>query len=145
MPTHQLIIGLDLIAALQLLYLCCTDIKSRIIDNRVIIGLFFTMAALSWLKYEQVFVLQAAAGLAIGFLLFNLNVMGGGDAKLIAVLMLAVPSQQLISLFFLTALCGLLLIIIGWLFFRQSIKQNGLPYGVAISFGYFATLFLYAS
>lgn len=145
MLNHQLIIGLDLITALQLLYLCFTDIKSRIIGNRVIISLFFTMVALSWLKYEQVFVLQGAIGLAVCFILFTLNVMGGGDAKLIAVLMLSIPPAQLISFFFLTAVFGFLLIIIGWLFFRQSIKQNGLPYGVAISSGYLATLWLFAS
>lgn len=145
MLTNQLTIGLYLTAVLQLIYLSWTDIKSRIIGNRVIISLFFTMVALSWLKYEQVFVLQGIIGLAVCFILFMLNVMGGGDAKLIAVLMLSIPPAQLISFFFLTAVFGLLLIIIGWLFFRQSIKQNGLPYGVAISSGYLATLWLFAS
>ncbi|AAU38388.1 unknown [[Mannheimia] succiniciproducens MBEL55E] len=145
MLTNQLTIGLYLIAVLQLIYLSWTDIKSRIIGNRVIISLFFTMVALSWLKYEQVFVLQGAIGLAVCFILFMLKVMGGGDAKLIAVLMLSIPPAQLISFFFLTAVFGLLLIIIGWLFFRQSIKQKGLPYGVAISSGYLATLWLFAS
>ncbi|WP_443090811.1 A24 family peptidase [Basfia succiniciproducens] len=145
MLTNQLTIGLYLTAVLQLIYLSWTDIKSRIIGNRLIISLFFTMVALSWLKYEQVFVLQGIIGLAVCFILFMLNVMGGGDAKLIAVLMLSIPPAQLISFFFLTAVFGLLLIIIGWLFFRQSIKQNGLPYGVAISSGYLATLWLFAS
>ena len=68
--------------------------------------------------------------------------MGAGDIKLISVLMLVIPHNEIIYFFFFTAFFGLLLIIVGWLFFRKSIKENGLPYGVAISLGFMTNLAL---
>ena len=76
-------------------------------------------------------------------MLFSFNVIGGGDVKLIAVLMLSLPSEQIISFFLFTTIFGLLLIVIGWLFFRESIKNSGLPYGVAISLGFLTNSVLF--
>ncbi|HDR1022748.1 TPA: prepilin peptidase, partial [Pasteurella multocida] len=98
----------------------------------------------SWIKYEQIFIVPALISFIIGFILFNLRTIGAGDVKLISVLMLTIPQEQIMSFFFFTACSGLILIIIGWIFFRQSILKNHLPYGVAISLGFLMNLLLFS-
>ena len=130
------------ITILLLVTLSVTDIRSRVISNQVVLLLFFTIIPLRLLKYQTIFVIPALCALAIGFLIFSLGAMGAGDIKLISVLMLTIPHNEIIYFFFFTAFFGLLLIIIGWLFFRKSIKENGFPYGVAISLGFMTNLAL---
>ena len=130
------------VTILLLVTLSVTDIRSRIISNQVVLLLLFTIVPLSLLKYQTIFVIPALCALAIGFLIFSLGAMGVGDIKLISVLMLTIPHNEIIYFFFFTAFFGLLLIIVGWLFFRKSIKENGLPYGVAISLGFMTNLAL---
>lgn len=137
-PINLLVITI----ALLLVTLSITDIRSRIISNRIVLLLLITIIPLSLLKYQTIFLIPALCALAIGFLIFTLGIMGAGDIKLISVLMLAIPNNEIISFFFFTAFAGLLLVVVGWLFFRESIKQNGLPYGVAISFGFITNLAL---
>ncbi|WP_109079066.1 A24 family peptidase [Aggregatibacter kilianii] len=133
---------LVIITFLLLITLSITDIHSRIISNRIVFLLLITVIPLSLLKYQTLFIVPALCALAIGFLLFTLNVIGAGDVKLIAVLMLMIPNDEIFPFFFFTTFAGLGLIIIGWLFFRKSIKENGLPYGVAISLGFMTNLVL---
>lgn len=128
--------------ALLLITLSITDIRSRIISNRIVFLLLITIIPLSLLKYQTIFLIPALSTFAIGFMIFTLGIMGAGDIKLISVLMLAIPHNEIIYFFFFTAFFGLLLIIVGWLFFRKSIKENGLPYGVAISLGFMTNLAL---
>lgn len=130
------------IAFVLLLILSISDIRSRIISNRTILLLLVVIIPLSLLKYQTVFIFPALCALTVGFLLFMLNVIGAGDVKLITVLMLMVPNDEIFPFFFFTTFAGLGLIIIGWLFFRKSIKENGLPYGVAISLGFITNLVL---
>ncbi|MBN6065603.1 prepilin peptidase [Aggregatibacter actinomycetemcomitans] len=133
---------LVIITFLLLITLSITDIRSRIISNRIVLLLLIITIPLSLLKYQTIFIVPALCALAIGFLLFTLNVIGAGDVKLIAVLMLMIPNDEIFPFFFFTTFAGLGLIIIGWLFFRKSIKENGLPYGVAISLGFMTNLVL---
>lgn len=126
-----------------LLVVCWTDLRYRLIGNRVIMALLLVIIPFSYLMYGTLSWLPAVLCLVIGFVLFLLNVIGAGDVKLLAVLMLAVPSSFAIFFLFLTACAGLLLIIIGWLFYRQTIREKGLPYGIAISTGFLTTLLLF--
>ncbi len=130
------------IAFFLLVILSISDVRSRIISNRTILLLLVVIIPLSLLKYQTVFIVPALCTLTIGFLLFMLNIIGAGDVKLITVLMLMVPNDEIFPFFFFTTFAGLGLIIIGWLFFRKSIKENGLPYGVAISLGFITNLVL---
>lgn len=130
------------ITILLLVTLSVTDIRSRIISNQIVLLLLLIIVPLSLLKYQTIFVIPALCALAIGFLIFSLGAMGAGDIKLISVLTLVIPHNEIIYFFFFTAFFGLLLIIVGWLFFRKSIKENGLPYGVAISLGFMTNLAL---
>lgn len=131
------------IVVLLLMTLSWTDIQNRIISNRIILILGLVIVPLAWLQHQQIFIIPALVALFIGFLLFSLRVIGAGDVKLIAVLMLIIPNNQLFSFFFFTTFSGLLVIIIGWIFFRKSIRENGLPYGVAISLGFLINLVLF--
>ncbi|MGX2949228.1 A24 family peptidase, partial [Frederiksenia canicola] len=126
-----------------LIRLSWTDIKSRIISNNIILVLLVLVIPFSYLLNGELYITPALISLFIGFLLFLFNVIGAGDIKLITVLMLTIPSEQILSFFVFTSFFGLLLIIIGWFFFKTSIKRNGLPYGVAISLGFLTNLALF--
>jgi tadV len=134
--------SLHIVLLFLLLRLCYTDVHNRIISNRVVMALLFVVVPLSLLRYQSIFFIPALCTLFIGFVLFILHIIGAGDIKLISVLMLMIPYEQIIFFFFFTAIAGLLLIIIGWLFYRKSIKARGLPYGVAISLGFLTNLAL---
>ncbi len=139
---NLLIFTLQMIVILLLLRLSYADIRDRIIDNNVILALLVIILPISFLKYQTIFILPAVFALMIGFLLFTLRVIGAGDVKLVSVLMLMIPLDELIYFFFFTAFAGLLLIVVGWLFYRKSIRERGLPYGVAISLGFLTNLAL---
>lgn len=139
---HWFINTLVIVSLLLLIILSITDVCSRTIGNRIILLLLITIIPLSLLKYQTLFILPSLCALAIGFLLFTLNLVGAGDVKLIAVLMLMIPNDEIFPFFFFTTFAGLGLIIISWLFFRKSVKENGLPYGVAISLGFMTNLVL---
>lgn len=138
------IFSLQCLTIIFLITLSWTDIKSRIISNRIVFLLLLVILPLAWFQYKQIFYLPALSTLAIGFLLFTFGVIGAGDIKLMSVLMLTIPHSQIVYFFLFTAFSGLLLIIIGFLFFRHSIRQHGLPYGVAISCGFLTNLFLFS-
>ena len=139
---NGLINVLVVITLLLLIRLSISDVRSRIISNRTVLLLLIVTIPLSLLKYQTIFIVPALCALAIGFLLFMLNVIGAGDVKLITVLMLMIPNDEIFPFFFFTTFAGLGLIIISWLFFRESVKKNGLPYGVAISLGFMTNLVL---
>lgn len=120
--------------------ICYTDVRQRIISNKVILLLFVLILPYAYVTFKEVYILNALFTLAVGFLLFSFGIIGAGDIKLLAVLMLTVPTQQIMAFLFLTSFFGFLLIVIGWLFFRQNIKTQGLPYGVAISLGFLLTM-----
>ncbi|TCP94652.1 prepilin peptidase CpaA [Cricetibacter osteomyelitidis] len=140
---NEFIVVLKLLVIILLIILSYTDIRKRIISNNIVFLLFLIIMPLSWYKYNQIFIFSSLIFLAIGFLIFTAGVMGAGDIKLISVLMLSLPSEQLMPFFFFTTFSGLLLIIVGWFFFKESIKTNGLPYGVAISCGFLTNWFLF--
>lgn len=138
-----IILLLNFFIILLLINLSWTDIRVRVISNRVVTLLLAVILIFTYLKYDTVFIFPALVSLSVGFILFTLKVIGAGDIKLISVLMLAIPSFQIMSFLFFIAFSGLLLIIFGWLFFKNEIKTKGLPYGVAISTGFFINSILF--
>lgn len=124
--------------------ICWSDIKQRIISNKAVLLLLGITLPYTYLVNGNIFFFNAIITLFIGILLFKWHIIGAGDVKLLAVLMLAIPQQWITSFLFLISFFGLIIIIFGWLFFRHNIKTEGLPYGVAISLGYLSTLWLVA-
>ncbi len=102
---NWLINVLVVITLLLLIRLSISDVRSRIISNRTVLLLLIVTIPLSLLKYQTIFIVPALCALAIGFLLFMLNVIGAGDVKLIAVLMLMIPNDEIFPFFFFYNIC----------------------------------------
>ncbi|HDR1472421.1 TPA: prepilin peptidase, partial [Pasteurella multocida] len=100
------IFSLHCITVILLIILSWTDIRSRIISNKIVFLLLLVIVPLAWIQYKQIFFLPALLTLVIGFLLFTFGVMGAGDIKLMSVLMLTIPHSQIIYFFLFTAFSG---------------------------------------
>ncbi len=140
---------LGLIAALCMLLIAAaiTDLRSRIISNRLNIAIA-ALAPLWWLANG----LDPWPGMAIQLLLgaivfalfaglFALGMMGGGDVKLLGALALWFSVQTTLSLLMLMAILGGVVTLLTVVHHRVRKKpgQPEIPYGVAISL---ATLWL---
>ncbi|OOF67228.1 prepilin peptidase, partial [Rodentibacter sp. Ppn85] len=101
-----IILLLNFFIILLLINLSWTDIRVRVISNRVVTLLLVVILIFTYLKYDTVFIFPALVSLSVGFILFTLKVIGAGDIKLISVLMLAIPSFQIMSFLFFTTFSG---------------------------------------
>lgn len=134
---------ITLLIAGLLIYIAGQDIRARIISHRSLLCLAVLIAVQLLTLRQPPNGLAAGVVLLAGFLLFCLNVMGGGDVKLLALLVLAIPStQRLLDFIFLTTLIGGVIAIVGLIFFRREIRQKGVPYGVAISSSFIISEFI---
>lgn len=124
------------IVVILLALICVQDVRSRIISNRNIIFTVLALCPLIFLSGNLPNLPLSLAALCVGFLLFLGNVLGAGDVKLISVLALSFSLSSFYQFLLMTAMFGGVIALIGLVFFRKSIKQNGLPYGVAISLAF---------
>lgn len=73
-------------------------------------------------------------------IIFYLGLIGGGDVKLNAALMLVIPTNLILLYFFTVSFIGALLALSILVYAKISknhhIKKSGVPYGVAIIFGF---------
>jgi prepilin peptidase CpaA len=138
----------------MMLYAAAMDVLTMRITNRVSIGLaaaFFIVAAIAGMPAQQMLV-HVGVGLAVlvaNMLLFQLRLVGGGDAKLLAAAALWVGYEQLIPfLVYVTIFGGVLaLVLLAYRFapadvlplpnwaIRLHNRSEGMPYGVAITAG----------
>ncbi len=91
---------LSFLIVLLLLTISWTDLTKRVINNKAVIALFFLIVPFSYFFYGNIFVLNGIVALIVGFVLFQFGIFGGGDVKLLSVLLLAVPTEQIIPLLF---------------------------------------------
>jgi prepilin peptidase CpaA len=145
-------IALTAFAAL-VVYAALSDASRLIIPNWISIALavIFPIAALSVgapLMGVGLNILFGFGVLAVGFVLFQFNVFGGGDAKLLAAVAIWTGTTAILPFILWTAIAGGVMALV-LLTARQLIpagsypsfvdhllkKQNGIPYGVAIMFG----------
>lgn len=138
-----------------LIYAACSDIARMIIPNWVSIALtaLYPIAALlagAPLASIGLHVLFGVGVLVVGFLLFAGNIIGGGDAKLLAATAVWTGFEAfLLPFMYWTVIAGGLMAL-ALLAARQFVpqaeayppfinhllkKQNGIPYGVAIMVG----------
>ncbi|MGD9967752.1 MAG: prepilin peptidase [Hyphomonadaceae bacterium] len=136
-----------------LIYAACSDIARLIIPNWVSIALVALFPVAAFVGGAAIFdvgmhLLFGLGVLAIGFVLFQFNVLGGGDAKLLAAVSVWTGMAAAIPFIVWTTVAGGMLAL-ALLTARQLIpagsypgfvdhllkKQNGIPYGVAIMIG----------
>ena len=134
---------LALLCALALLLIAAsiTDLRSRIISNRL--NLFIAvMAPLWWLANDlplwpgmTVQLILALSVFAIFAILFAFGCMGGGDVKMLGALALWFPWQPLLSMLMVMAILGGAVTIVTVVHHRvtRRLGQPQIPYGVAIS------------
>jgi prepilin peptidase CpaA len=137
-----------------LIYAACSDIARMIIPNWVSIAMsaaFPVLALANGMPLADLgmHILFGAAVLAVGFFLFAANILGGGDAKLLAAAAVWTGFAGFWPFIFWTALAGglmALVLVTARQFVKQTEtnppfvnhllqKQNGIPYGVAIMCG----------
>lgn len=147
------LLGLAVFAGL-LIYAACSDIARMIIPNWVSIALvvafpIFALAAGMELSEIGWHLLFGLAILAIGFVLFALNIFGGGDAKLMAGAAVWTGIGAMVPFLYWTVVAGGVMALVlvaarqfvpqaeGYPRFINHLlkKQNGIPYGVAIMVG----------
>ncbi|HTH26996.1 MAG TPA: prepilin peptidase [Sphingobium sp.] len=139
-PEYFSVVLLGMLAAM-LVIAAATDIRSRIISNRLN-GAIALLAPLYWwsIGLPPWPGMAIQLGLALGVLLlfatlFALNMMGGGDVKMLAAIALWLPAGALMSLLVLMALLGGVVTIVTLLHHRMA-RRSGkveIPYGVAIA------------
>jgi prepilin peptidase CpaA len=136
-----------------LVYAACSDVSRYIIPNWISIALVAIYPAAALLAGAPLFdvgfhILFGFGVLAAGFVLFQFNIIGGGDAKLLAAVAIWTGAAAAIPFLLWTAVAGGVMAL-ALLTARQLIpagtyppvvdhllkKQNGIPYGVAIMIG----------
>ncbi|WP_414826440.1 A24 family peptidase [Yersinia rohdei] len=126
---------------MQLLLICYSDIRYRIISNKFVVTIAITALVLSFITYNTVSIVIPLIALLTGYIIFHFNFIGGGDVKLITVLLLTLNAGQSLNFILYTAIMGGVVMIIGMLINRDDIQQRGVPYAVAISGGFLLSLF----
>lgn len=119
-----------------LLFISWQDILLRIIANRNLLVLLCLLIPFIIMQQRFPNILAAVVVLVVCFPLFIFKILGGGDVKLIAVLSMAFTWQQIIDFIVVISLFGIVVAMTGLLFFRQITREQGVPYGVAISLGF---------
>ncbi|EKO3803005.1 prepilin peptidase [Vibrio harveyi] len=127
-----------LVLAIACLYVSITDFLYRKIQNNALLLLLLLQSFLSPLDLQITTFLLV---LGIGLILYALIWIGAGDIKYAAVLSLTIPLNDLPWAYIMTAFAGGFLAII-YLITRKLISntsssQEGIPYGIAISVGFY--------
>lgn len=134
-------LGLTVLLAMLLIWAAVTDLKSRIISNRLNIAIAL-LAPVYWIACDlpvwpgMAVQLILAAGVFIVFaFLFAQGWMGGGDVKLLVALALWFPPMAVLSMLVLMALLGGVVTIATVVHHRTTrrLGQPEIPYGVAIA------------
>jgi len=146
----QLVLILCLIAVIGLAILAAiSDLRHRIIANKIPIAICIAYTIYALTRYFALDVPFAEIGLELisgvvmlvaGFALFAANIMGGGDAKLLAALALFVGIHNIAAFLMLVAVSGGIVAIGTWLYARRQKNDEigsspEVPYGIAISVG----------
>jgi len=142
--TEALLLGL----AALLVVAAVIDVRTFTISNRLNLTVAL-LAPLYWLSrgiplWPDV-AIHLAAGAAVFAVLaaaFYAGMMGGGDVKLAAALVLWFPPASIIPFLVLMSLAGgvLTLVVLGWHRAKRREGRPEIPYGVAIALGGLAIL-----
>ncbi|MEZ9245068.1 prepilin peptidase [Vibrio lentus] len=135
-----------LFLAIVCVYVSVTDFLYRKIQNYALLILLFLQCFLSPLDIQIMSFLLVLGG---GLLVYALIWIGAGDIKYAAVLSLTIPLNDLLWAFVMTAFTGGFLAVIYLvnnkliskkLIRKASNNQQGIPYGIAISVGFYLVI-----
>ncbi|MEZ9723190.1 prepilin peptidase [Vibrio splendidus] len=135
-----------LLLAIVCVYVSVTDFLYRKIQNHALLILLFLQCFLSPLDIQIMSFLLVLGG---GLILYALIWIGAGDIKYVAVLSLTIPLNDLLWAFVMTAFAGGFLAVIYLvnnkliskkLIRKASNDQQGIPYGIAISVGFYLVI-----
>ncbi|OBS97453.1 peptidase [Vibrio tasmaniensis] len=135
-----------LILAIVCVNVSVTDFLYRKIQNYALLILLFLQCFLSPLDIQIMSFLLVLGG---GLLVYALIWIGAGDIKYAAVLSLTIPLNDLLWAFVMTAFTGGFLAVIYLvnnkliskkLIRKASNNQQGIPYGIAISVGFYLVI-----
>jgi prepilin peptidase CpaA len=135
---------LKLSAIIFLLVSLC-DLRYRKIPNNLLV--VFCVVQYSGVYFNNIFVGSSIFILALGLLVYFVGLCGAGDVKLCAFAALSLPLSSLAVALTLTALIGgalaLMSIFLGLVTRRRTkpVNYRELPYGVAISLGFYITIY----
>lgn len=133
------------ILIIVLVFIIINDIKNRTITNRSLLLLFGVVVQIIInQQYDTWF--YSLLILAIGFGLSLLNIIGGGDVKLLAILALAIKPEFLTLCLFLTVVLGGV-VALGYLAYgkltdMERVRRRGIPYALPICLGCSLGLFM---
>lgn len=117
-----------------------SDLRFRKISNRQNLLVFMGVLLCSFFYDFDLHFKYAFIFLIVGITLFYLNIIGGGDVKLIFSLMLILKEDQIFIFFMFVTLIGALLAIYSLVMANfkndKSYIENGVAYGVAIILGF---------
>lgn len=127
--------------ALLLIVGAVTDIRERVISNRLNLAIAISAPLYWWATGIALWpgvgiqIGMAAAIFAVFALLFALGLMGGGDVKLLGALALWLPWQEMGKLLVIMAIVGGVITVATLLYhkLRRRDGQPEVPYGVAIA------------
>lgn len=117
------------------LFICWFDLKKRVISNTSVLLLGLILVGSLVIHDSEIYLLNSALVLLIGFILWKLGVFGAGDVKLASVFTLFIhPDYQLLALVLVLVLGGLEALIYLSIkrFTPNSIAHDGLPFAIPI-------------
>jgi prepilin peptidase CpaA len=138
---------LEIFISVSLIYACYTDIRWRRISNKYSLVILLLSLVLGCYRETGVSVLIPALILLTGFAFSLMGLVGAGDIKLVSALAVALSPQEAASFLTFIGLAGIPLTLIVFLHYRFLMPQKKatIPYGVAISLGYWFQWFYLAN
>ncbi|MEZ9546456.1 peptidase [Vibrio sp. 10N.286.45.A3] len=132
--------------AILIIYVSATDFLYRKIQNNALYVLLLLQCSLSPLDIQTISFLLV---LSIGLVLYKLIWIGAGDIKYASVLSLTIPVHDLVGALVMMAFSGGILVVfylvktklINKILAKKTLNdQKGIPYGVAISIGFYLVI-----
>lgn len=125
-----------LIVLLATCYITYTDIRSRIIPDKVTLPLFFSILLIRILQGDILYYIPGfvlTAGLLFTIAYFSNGGIGGGDIKLMAVFSVTLPFIGSIAVLLIAQIFGLLF---GFAQYLAKRKEREIPLGPGFALGY---------
>lgn len=117
----------------------------RRINNITALLVMLLALVLGFLNSDGPSFLTASSILIIGLFLSQLSIIGAGDVKIASALVLGLNNSESLDFLLLTAFVGIPVSIITLVFYKKNPLNNSVtvPYGLAITGGYWLQLYLH--